>query len=80
MQLSLYDSPHFQAWGILTVMTSESATVSDFRPRVIFAVSWHRICYLTKALIDKTVIAFNLCYHKNSLPCLLYKWKHIWML
>jgi len=38
MQLSLYASLHFQTWGILTVMTSESARVSDFSPHVIFAV------------------------------------------
>ena len=37
-----------------TVMTSESARVSDFRPHVIFAVKWHRICDLTVAVIDKT--------------------------
>jgi len=36
MQLSLYASPHFQTCGILTVMASESARVSDFSPHVIF--------------------------------------------
>jgi len=38
MQLSLYAHPHIQTCGILTVMTSESARVSDFSPHVIFAV------------------------------------------
>jgi len=38
MQLSLYASPHFQTCGIPTVMTSESARVSDFSPHAIFAV------------------------------------------
>ena len=40
-----------QTYGILTVLTSESARVSDFSPHVIFAVSWHRICDLTEAMI-----------------------------
>jgi len=39
MQLSLYASLHFQTCGIQTVLTSESARVSDFSPHVIFAVS-----------------------------------------
>jgi len=51
-----------------TVLTSESARVSDFSPHVIFAVKWHRICDLTVAVIDKTSSDFNLCHHKNSLP------------
>jgi len=38
MQLSLHASLHFQTYGILTVITSESAMVSDFSPQVIFAV------------------------------------------
>jgi len=38
MQISLYASLHFQTYGILTVMTFESARVSDFSPHVIFAV------------------------------------------
>jgi len=38
MQLSLYASLHFQTCGILTVVTSESAKVSDFSPHVISAV------------------------------------------
>jgi len=38
MQLSLHASLHFQTCGILTVMTAESARVSDFSPHVIFAV------------------------------------------
>jgi len=38
MQLSLYARLHFQTCGGLTVMTSESARVSDFSPHVIFAV------------------------------------------
>jgi len=71
MQLSLYTSPHFQTCGILTVMTSESARVSDFSPHVIFAVTWHRICDLTVAMIDKTSSGFNMCRHKNSLPSTL---------
>jgi len=32
MQLSLYASLHFQTCGIRTVMTSESASFSDFNP------------------------------------------------
>jgi len=36
MQLSLYASLHFQTYGILTVMTSQSARVSDFSPHAIF--------------------------------------------
>jgi len=39
MQLSLYASMHFQTYGIRTVITSESARVSDFSPHVIFAVN-----------------------------------------
>jgi len=35
---SFYASLHFQTSGILTVMTSESARVSDFNPHVIVAV------------------------------------------
>jgi len=37
MQLLLYASLHIKTYGILTVMTSESAKVSDFSPHVIFA-------------------------------------------
>jgi len=71
MQLSLYARLHFQTCGGLTVMTSESARVSDFSPHVIFAVKWHGICDLTVAMIDKTSSGFNLCGHKNSLPSTL---------
>jgi len=46
MQFSLHANLHSQTYGILTVMTFESERVSDFRPLVIFAVKWHRICYL----------------------------------
>jgi len=38
MQLSLYASLHFQTCGILTVMTSEPARVSDYSPHIFFAV------------------------------------------
>jgi len=38
MQLSLYASLHFQTYGILIGVTSESAWVNDFNPHVIFAV------------------------------------------
>jgi len=71
MQLSLYASPHFQTCGILTVMTSESARVSDFSPHVIFAIKLHRICDLAVVMVDKTSSGFNLCRHKNSLPTTL---------
>jgi len=54
MQLSLYASLYFQTCGILTVMTSKSARVSDFKPHVFFAIKLHRICDLTVAMIDKT--------------------------
>ena len=60
MQLSLYASLHFQTCGILTVMTSESARVSDFSLHVIFAVKWHRIYDFTVAMTDKTSSGFNL--------------------
>jgi len=40
MQLSLFASPHLQTWGILTVMTFESARISDFSPHVIFEVKF----------------------------------------
>jgi len=54
------------------ILTYESAKVSDFDPYVIFAVSWHRICDLTEAMTDKTVIVFNLCHqYKSSLPSML---------
>jgi len=43
MQFSLYANLHSQTYGILTVMTFESARVSDFSPHGIFAVEWHRI-------------------------------------
>jgi len=46
MQFSLYANIHSQTYGILTVMTFESARVSDFSPHVILAVEWHRICDL----------------------------------
>jgi len=35
----LYDSQHSQNFGILTVLTSESAKVSDFSPHVMFAAN-----------------------------------------
>jgi len=59
----LYASLHFQTCGILT---SETANLSDFSPHIIFAVSWHRICGLTVAMIDKTLIC-----DKKSLPSLI---------
>ena len=71
MQLSLCGSPHFQTCGILTVMTCESARVSDFSPHVIFAVKWHRICDLAVVMIDKTSSRFNMCCHKKTLPSTL---------
>jgi len=72
MQLSLYANLHFQTCGILTVMTSESARVSDFSPHVFFAVKSHRICDFTVAMIDKISSGFNLCRHKKySLPSTL---------
>jgi len=49
MQFSLYANLHSQTYGILTVMTFESARASDFSPHVIFAVEWHRICDLRYA-------------------------------
>jgi len=63
----LYVSLHFQTCGILTVLTSESANVSDFSPHIIFAVGWHRICDLTVAMIDKTLVAFISCVVIKSL-------------
>jgi len=71
MRLSLYASLHFQTCGILTVLTSESARVSDFSPHVIFAAKLHRIYDFTVAMIDKTLSGINLCHHKNSLPSTL---------
>jgi len=38
MKFSLYANIHSQTYGILTVMTFESARVNDFIPHVIFAV------------------------------------------
>jgi len=38
MQFSFYANVHFQTCGILAIMTSECARVSDFSPHVIFAV------------------------------------------
>jgi len=38
MHISLYASLHFQTCGILTVVTSEFARVSDFSPHAIFAL------------------------------------------
>jgi len=58
-------------WDVLTILTSEFVRVTDFSPYVIFAVSLHRICDLTEAMIDNTLIAFNLCRHKKSLPSIL---------
>jgi len=43
MQFPLYANLLSQTYGILTVMTFESARVNDFSPHVIFAVEWHRI-------------------------------------
>jgi len=53
-RFSLCFSLHVQTCGILTVLTSESARVSDFSPHVIFAISRHRICDLTEVMIHKT--------------------------
>jgi len=39
MQFSLYANLHSQTYGILTVMTFESARVGDFSPHVIFAAT-----------------------------------------
>jgi len=65
----LYARLHFQTCGNLT---SESANVSDFSPHIIFAVSWYRICDLTVAMIDKTLIAFiSHIVIKKSLPSLI---------
>jgi len=71
MQLSLHASLDFQTSGILTVLISESARVSDFSLHVIFAVKWYRICDLTVVIIDKTLSGFNFCRHKNSVPSTL---------
>ena len=60
----LYASLHFQTCGILT---SLSANISDFSPRIIFTVSWHRICYLAVAVIDTTLIDFITCVVIRSL-------------
>jgi len=38
MQFSLHANLHSQTHGILTVITFESARVSDFSPHAIFAV------------------------------------------
>jgi len=70
MQFSLYAKLHSNL-SILTVMTSKSARVSDFSPRVIFAVTRQRIRDLTVALIDKTSNGFNLCRNKNFWPSTL---------
>jgi len=35
---------------------SESAHASDFSPHIIFAVSWHRICDHTVAMIHNFFI------------------------
>jgi len=78
MELSLYASLHFQSCGILTVMTSESASVSNFKPNVIFVVKRHRICDLTVAMINKTSSGFNVC-HKNSLPSTIILYRPIRM-
>ena len=67
----LYASLDLQTSGILTVLTSRSANVSDFSQHIIFAVSWHRICDLTVAMIKKTLIAFITCVVIRSL-CLLW--------
>jgi len=67
----LYASQHFQNFGILAVLTSESTKVSDFSPHITFAANEHGICDLTLGMIDKTLTAFNLCHHKDSLPSIL---------
>jgi len=59
------------AYTLKLVVTSESANVSDFSPHIIFAVSCHRICDLTVAVIDKILIAFVTCVVIRSL-CLLW--------
>jgi len=51
MQLSLYDSLHFQTCDILAILTFKSVRVSDFSPHVIFAVD--KICDLTEAMMIK---------------------------
>jgi len=62
----LYTGLHFQTYGILTIVTSECAWVSDFSPHDIFAVKWQRICDLTVTMIDKTSSGFNLCHLKQG--------------
>jgi len=59
VQLSLYASSYFQICGILTVLTSDCASITEFTPHVIFSVSWRRICDLTETVIDKTLAALS---------------------
>jgi len=69
----LYASLHFQTSGILTVLTSGSANVSDFSLHIIFAISWHGICDLTVAMIEKTLSNIrSLCLLQNKWN----QWEH----
>jgi len=47
-----------ETYGILTVLTSKSAKVSDLSPHIMFAVNKHRICDLTAAMVDKNLTVF----------------------
>jgi len=62
----IYASLYFQTCSILAILTSESTRVSDFSPHAFLQVV-DIVCDIIRAMIDKTSIAFNLCYHKNSL-------------
>jgi len=57
---------HFMPLYIFKLVTSEFSRVSGFSRHLIFGISWHRICGLTEAMVDKTLLAFGLCCHKNS--------------
>ena len=60
LDVILLASLRFQPYGILTVLTSESARVSDFSPHVNFAASWRRIYDVIDDMIDKTLTLWHL--------------------
>jgi len=55
--------------GILTVMTSEAARVSDFSPNAFLQLN--HICDLTVAMIDKIQVVLT-CVIIRSTLCLLH--------
>jgi len=64
-------SLHFKTYGILTVRTFESARVLFISGHMSFLQLVDIESATSEAMIDKTLIGYNLCHLKNSLPSVL---------